>query len=142
MENNECSICYEIFMYNNVKIGCGHTFHYKCIGKWFIESKNNMCPICRGKNNYNEELDKVIDVILVKLAITKHNISTNMELVISLLSSYSIYYPDKQKGNLLYLALTDKTKFIENRIAKRVSSLVERKYLKLSIDGLRYEHIT
>jgi hypothetical protein len=48
-----CCICldeYKVGVYKR-KLSCGHTFHKKCIDKWFRQNinKNNKikCPICR-----------------------------------------------------------------------------------------------
>jgi len=45
-----CSICHDNFKLNEFKRQlnlCGHTFHKKCIDKWFISNKNLECPLCR-----------------------------------------------------------------------------------------------
>lgn len=44
----ECSICLD----NYIKLApshldCGHTFHYKCILPWMIQT--NQCPFCRNE---------------------------------------------------------------------------------------------
>ena len=46
--NNECSICIENFCCGEYQrtLVCNHTFHKKCIDKWFKKDKNE-CPICR-----------------------------------------------------------------------------------------------
>ena len=41
-----CVICLEDINGNNKTLQCGHTFHKKCIKKWF--KKNNTCPTCRN----------------------------------------------------------------------------------------------
>ena len=43
-----CSICQDIFNYNDIIRSiksCKHKFHIDCIDKWF--EKNKKCPICR-----------------------------------------------------------------------------------------------
>ena len=50
IKNKEnCSICYNEYKVGEYKreLCCNHTFHKKCIDKWFI--KNNNCPICRNE---------------------------------------------------------------------------------------------
>jgi hypothetical protein len=46
--NNECSICIENFCCGEYQrtLVCNHSFHKKCIDKWFKKDKNE-CPICR-----------------------------------------------------------------------------------------------
>ena len=54
-ENNigeTCSICLEIFdeesLEKSVKlINCNHIFHKECIEKWYKNSENINCPVCR-----------------------------------------------------------------------------------------------
>ena len=47
----KCAICMEdvssINSINNKRLSCGHSFHYKCIIKWFVTSDD--CPTCRCK---------------------------------------------------------------------------------------------
>ena len=45
--NEECIICQENYKLNEGKriLPCKHTFHKKCVDKWFIN--NNECPMCR-----------------------------------------------------------------------------------------------
>lgn len=50
--NNEniCSICFEDYKVNEFKRElhiCKHTFHKKCIDKWFLKNSKLECPICR-----------------------------------------------------------------------------------------------
>jgi len=51
----QCSICfgeYQAKEYKRTLGKCGHTFHKKCIDKWFVKKKHDMdCPLCR--TNYN-----------------------------------------------------------------------------------------
>lgn len=46
---NDCSICLQSICRkkNETKLSCNHTFHSKCIDKWF--KKDNRCPLCRKK---------------------------------------------------------------------------------------------
>jgi len=51
--NDCCSICldnYKPGLYKRT-IGCNHTFHKKCIDKWFKSCKDMTCPICRKYHN-------------------------------------------------------------------------------------------
>lgn len=56
--DDDCIICMEKFesnQYKRVLDKCSHTFHKKCIDKWFKKNSGNMtCPICR--ENYNKKL--------------------------------------------------------------------------------------
>lgn len=40
----ECSICLDTINKNSKKLTCIHTFHKKCIKKWFKKMKR--CPLC------------------------------------------------------------------------------------------------
>lgn len=42
-----CPICIEPFVVYDIyrKLVCNHTFHVKCIDKWFVNETN--CPYCR-----------------------------------------------------------------------------------------------
>lgn len=46
----ECSICLEKLILNEGvrKLSCKHTFHKKCIDKWF-RHYSLTCPVCRNK---------------------------------------------------------------------------------------------
>lgn len=50
---DKCVICLEDYKQGTYKrvLRCGHTFHKKCIDKWFIKlneyDKELSCPICR-----------------------------------------------------------------------------------------------
>lgn len=42
----ECSICMELFDTHPITSTlCGHTFHIRCIRRWFLQSQT--CPLCR-----------------------------------------------------------------------------------------------
>jgi hypothetical protein len=44
----ECTICLDQLCENNVRtLICKHTFHTKCIDRWFTESNIYACPICK-----------------------------------------------------------------------------------------------
>ena len=46
IKENECSICLDKIDKADKKIlSCSHSFHWKCIKKWYIKHKT--CPICR-----------------------------------------------------------------------------------------------
>ena len=50
-----CPICYDEYkanQYKRVLEKCGHTFHKKCVDKWFVNHPNLECPLCR--TNYNK----------------------------------------------------------------------------------------
>ena len=45
----KCIICLDTFKcgYYKRELECGHTFHKKCIDKWFRFEKSPSCPVCR-----------------------------------------------------------------------------------------------
>lgn len=47
---NQCPICIEDFCVCEYQrtLECGHSFHKKCIDKWFKKDKDD-CPMCRTK---------------------------------------------------------------------------------------------
>lgn len=57
--DDKCSICidnYKINEYKRILGKCNHSFHKKCVDKWFKKNKDNMnCPICR--TNYNRKIE-------------------------------------------------------------------------------------
>jgi hypothetical protein len=73
----DCSICYEDLTNNEVKIGCGHMFHNKCLIQWIITK--NTCPICRYNINHKteEEEEELADEEddEIKLILNNENIS-------------------------------------------------------------------
>ena len=87
-EEEDCSICglklNEKFQY---KLQCNHIFHYECLLKTFIHSKNNSfyaakynnkCPYCRSKCEY---LPVVNGLSKVKEDIHYKNLSEKPELI-------------------------------------------------------------
>ncbi len=51
-----CPVCFDEYttgQFKRVLEKCGHTFHKKCIDKWFVNHPNLECPMCR--TNYNKE---------------------------------------------------------------------------------------
>lgn len=41
---DECPVCLNK-MWTRVTLSCGHQYHLKCIGAWFLKQEN--CPYCR-----------------------------------------------------------------------------------------------
>ena len=68
-----CSICLnEIENNDEYKTNCNHTFHKKCIDKWF--QKSHRCPLCRNskfnnislkeyEKNYWRNSKEIIDIM-------------------------------------------------------------------------------
>ena len=52
--NNECIICLDDETSNDLTLPCMHRFHKKCVEKWYLQSKNLWCPLC--KNPFSKEL--------------------------------------------------------------------------------------
>jgi hypothetical protein len=48
--NENCSICLDTFKKGEYQrtLRCNHTFHKKCVDKWFCKDKSN-CPMCRNE---------------------------------------------------------------------------------------------
>jgi hypothetical protein len=45
-QQDKCSICLEAMQGDTLTLSCQHTYHGKCISRWFAESHNE-CPTCR-----------------------------------------------------------------------------------------------
>tara|TARA_B100000686_G_scaffold299101_1_gene332669 strand:+ start:3006 stop:3437 length:432 start_codon:yes stop_codon:yes gene_type:complete len=43
-----CAICFEKLNKNTPKLTCGHSFHVKCLRKWYYIGKKSNCPLCRA----------------------------------------------------------------------------------------------
>ena len=54
---DSCTICLENLITDKYKLECHHTFHTKCITKWFTKSRT--CPVCR-RNIKPEEAEKYV----------------------------------------------------------------------------------
>ena len=54
----ECPICFETITQENYIIMdcCLQKIHYKCLYDWALFKKNNLCILCRGKNNIINQL--------------------------------------------------------------------------------------
>lgn len=61
---DDCSICYETITAatGHCTLGCAHTFHTACIGKWTTQSTAS-CPLCRKELGDTEVIPKPIPVI-------------------------------------------------------------------------------
>tara|TARA_B100000161_G_C33382571_1_gene338472 strand:+ start:320 stop:607 length:288 start_codon:yes stop_codon:yes gene_type:complete len=86
---NTCSICFSEIECNEKKLECQHTFHLKCIEKWFYDGKprwddydcyrKKSCPICRKKQEvcfYNDsdsdfQTPKVSASLVMKLLLQR-----------------------------------------------------------------------
>lgn len=46
----QCSICLEDikFLSTKIELSCGHSFHEKCISKWYKLNEKKTCPYCRN----------------------------------------------------------------------------------------------
>ena len=56
--NETCIICYDNYrpkQFIRTLNKCSHTFHKKCVDKWFHKNQGNMnCPVCR--TNYDKRI--------------------------------------------------------------------------------------
>ena len=59
---DDCSICYESITAStgHCTLGCSHTFHTACIGKWTTQSTAS-CPLCRKELGDTERIVKPVD---------------------------------------------------------------------------------
>jgi len=60
---DDCPICLQDIREPNDKtvLLCGHNFHHDCIEQWYITSGKNRCPICRRRNDPNEDFGSILD---------------------------------------------------------------------------------
>ena len=71
--DQECSICLDNITIKRKLLPCNHTFHYKCINKWF---KNlHRCPLCLQftRNKYKVTHLNANSFIFVNKTIFFHN---------------------------------------------------------------------
>jgi len=61
--SDNCPICLEDITDPNDKniLLCGHNFHHDCIEQWYITSAKDRCPICRKRNDPNEDFGTLLD---------------------------------------------------------------------------------
>ena len=83
VNKNFCIICLnnydsDIIIEDNnyiekINLPCGHSYHHKCIYKYFKTKENKLCPICKTKFKlkFNDEKEKII--------IKSHTLNTNSE---------------------------------------------------------------
>ena len=43
-----CAICFEKLRKNTPKLSCSHSFHVKCLRKWYYIGQKSNCPLCRA----------------------------------------------------------------------------------------------
>lgn len=58
----DCSICFEALTAStgHCTLGCSHTFHLACIGRWTNHSSSS-CPLCRKELGDTERIVKPVD---------------------------------------------------------------------------------
>jgi len=59
---DDCSICFEPLTAStgHCTLGCSHTFHLACIGRWTNHSSSS-CPLCRKELGETERIAKPVD---------------------------------------------------------------------------------
>ena len=59
---DDCSICFEALTAStgHCTLGCSHTFHLACIGRWTNHSSSS-CPLCRKELGDTERIVKPVD---------------------------------------------------------------------------------
>jgi len=84
--SDNCPICLQDITNPNDKniLLCGHNFHHDCIEQWYITSAKDRCPICRKRNDPNEDfgtlLDEKLDIPSSTSSTLRHrNISPDTE---------------------------------------------------------------
>jgi hypothetical protein len=95
----ECSICLNPVRYTrkSKQLECGHLYHGTCIDHW-LSSGGNTCPMCRSEvdkptfkititventrtNRFTR--DEILNEEFIQLLLSRFNVSTTTELVIS-----------------------------------------------------------
>lgn len=63
----DCSICFESLTAStgHCTLGCSHTFHLACIGRWTTQSTPS-CPLCRKELSETEVLPKPVTEIDIR----------------------------------------------------------------------------
>lgn len=59
-DDKKCTICSLVIIDDDIKLDCGHEYHYQCILNWFKKnvstfrttSKSRECPYCRTPSGY------------------------------------------------------------------------------------------
>ena len=77
---NECVICLQKFIFNHSKIcitPCKHIFHFYCLKKFILSTKNIECPLC--KYNFNNDIKNINEKELKKIKIVPLNENDNPE---------------------------------------------------------------
>lgn len=78
MIGEDCVICSEPFkigVYKRVLENCNHTFHKKCIDKWFCTNNNMNCPICRTE--YDADVQQILRETVQKIGMENIEISVH-----------------------------------------------------------------
>jgi len=105
---NNCVICLQKFIFNHSKIcitPCKHIFHFYCLKKYLLSSKNNECPLC--KFNFYNHIKNINEKELKKIEIIPLNENDNPE------KEYHIM--DKLILNLNKLNENNDNKSIQNK---------------------------
>jgi len=61
--SDDCPICLQDISDPNDKnvLLCGHNFHHTCIEQWYLTSGKDRCPICRKRNDPNEDFGTILE---------------------------------------------------------------------------------
>jgi hypothetical protein len=101
---NECVICLQNFVINYSKIcitPCNHIFHFYCLKKFILSTKNLECPLC--KNNFFAYINKIKDKDLKKINIVPLDENDNPENEIKMTETLILNinkFNDKSNNNI------------------------------------------
>lgn len=56
--DNLCNICAKLLGTNdqNIKLKCGHEYHYECMETWYKYGKTKECPYCRQPDVFQPKI--------------------------------------------------------------------------------------
>ena len=67
-DQDKCIICSDSYKYGQFKRilpNCNHTYHKKCIDKWFKLTDNKFCPLCKESyDNIYKNCEKSFSIVL------------------------------------------------------------------------------
>ncbi len=63
-EYEQCSICHDPIKRYKEVLDCNHSFHRRCIDKWFDRSDN--CPMCRASQGTQTEWQNFLSDALTR----------------------------------------------------------------------------
>ena len=136
MSINECPICYEPIIDDELLTVCGHLFHEQCIVTWWQKLKRNQCPYCTRCDSIDQELITNLENLICKLV----NYRGVRDMSIENLRKVTININDRWCFRRAINFILSNDDASQETINHCLESLVSRNYLRKVNNSYYYVH--